>query len=370
MENKNKKKKIMFLLTGSNMGGAEMVVKNLMFNLDSNLFDLFLVSIRPIGVIGQEIKKKYPVFSLEANQKFNPLFLYKLYKILKQEKPDILHCHLFHANLVGRIIGKIVKVPYIISTIHSDNIGSRFRYFFLKITDFLNDITVVVSNKVKQGLLERKIIAERKIKVIYNGVEEPDLTITENDVENKKRELKIENNYPIILSVGRLHSVKGHIYLVKAMKEIIDKYPRAKLILIGDGEERQRLEREAKELEIEDNILFLGEIKAEDIYYRLANIYVQPSLVEGFGITLVDAMKNNCFIIATNVGGIPEIIQDGVNGLLIESSSVDSLIFSIQKVLSLTQGEKNNIINFKNKEDFLRKFYLHEMLESYKNVYY
>ena len=359
----------MFLLTGSNMGGAEMVVRNLMFNLDSNLFDLSLVSIRPTGIIGQEIKRKYPVYSLEANQKFNPLFLYKLYKILKQEKPDILHCHLFHANLVGRIIGKIAKVPYIISTIHSDNIGSQFRYFLLKISDFLNDTTVVVSNKVKQGLLERKIIAERKIKVIYNGVEEPDLTITENDVENKKRELKIENNYPIILSVGRLHSVKGHIYLIKAMKEVTKKYPKTKLVLIGDGAERQRLEDEVRILKIENNVLFLGEIKAEDIYYRLADMYIQPSLVEGFGITLVDAMKNNCFVIATNVGGIPEIIQDGVNGLLIESSSVDSLIFSIQKVVSLSKNEKENIINFKNKEDFLRKFYLYKMVESYQNNY-
>lgn len=366
---KNKKKKIIFFITGTNMGGAEVVVKNLMFNLDKDLFDLILISMRPIGVIGKEINKEYPVYSLDINKKFNPSFLIRLYKILKKERPDILHCHLFHANLIGRIIGKMAKVPYIISTIHSDNIGGKFRYILLKKTDFLNDITVVVSNKIKQSLVEKKIISEQKIKVIYNGVEEPDLSITEKDIENKKKELKIENNSPILLSVGRLHPVKGHIYLIKAMKEIVDKYPKSKLILIGEGEERQRLETEVKKLKLENNVLFLGEIKAEDIYYRLADIYVQPSLVEGLPLTIIEALKNNCLVVATNVGGIPEIIQDNVNGFLIKPGDENSLSSFIKKVLSFSQEEKDNFINFKNKDKFLQKFYLSSMIDCYRRIY-
>src|SRR5680860_1872823 len=123
MEDKYKKKKIMFLITGSNMGGAEVVVKNIIFNLDKTQFDISFVSIRPLGVIGEEIAERSTVYSLSARQKFSPLFLFKLYKLLKTEKPDILHCHLFHANLIGRIVGRLTSVPRIISTVHSDNIG-------------------------------------------------------------------------------------------------------------------------------------------------------------------------------------------------------------------------------------------------------
>src|SRR5680860_300432 len=100
-----KKKKIIFLITGSGVGGAEIVVKNLIFNIDQDKFNPIFVSIRPLGIIGEEIVKN---FSLMADKKFNPLFLLRLFSIIRKEEPDILHCHLFHANFLGRIIGKIL----------------------------------------------------------------------------------------------------------------------------------------------------------------------------------------------------------------------------------------------------------------------
>ena len=172
IQNKTGKKKIIFLITGSGVGGAEVVVKNIIFNINQDKFLPILVSMRPLGKIGEEVSRDFKVISLGAGKKFNPLFLWRFFCLLKKEKPDILHCHLFHANFLGRIIGKISKVPYIISTIHSDNFGGKLRYFLLKITDSLNNITIVVSQKIKDDLIERKIISENKVRLIYNGVKE------------------------------------------------------------------------------------------------------------------------------------------------------------------------------------------------------
>lgn len=366
--NERKKKKIMFLITGSNMGGAEVVVKNIIFNLDKNRFETSFVSIRPLGIIGKEISERTKVFSLFAKQKFNPLFFYKLYKLLKIEKPDILHCHLFHANLVGRIIGKIARVPKIISTVHSDNIGGSIRYFLLRVTDSLNDATVVVSNKIKEGLLKRKVSPESKIKVIYNGVEGPDLSIADEDIINKKRELSIEKNNPILLSVGRLHQVKGHIYLIRALKLIVDKFPNGKLILIGDGPERENLEKEVLDLDLINNVLFLGEMKAEDIYYRIADVFVLPSLVEGFGLVLLKAMSNNCLVVASQVGGVPELIEDNINGCLVDSANSKVLAQKIIDIQKLNDSERLNIIR-NARESYLEKFILEKTLKSYVDLY-
>jgi len=221
----NNKKKIVFLITGSNVGGAEIVVKNLIFNLDQDKFLPIFISIRPFGKIGKEISEKFKTISLGADKKFNPILLLRLFNILKKEKPDILHCHLFHANFIGRIIGSIAGVPLIISTIHSDNFGGRLRYFLLKITDFLTDFTVVVSQKIKDDLVKRKIVPANKIKVIYNGVPENKDIVNRDDIEKIKNDLKITNNYPILLSVGRLAQIKGHIYLIRAFGMLKDKYP-------------------------------------------------------------------------------------------------------------------------------------------------
>lgn len=367
-ENSNNKKKIMFLITGSEIGGAEIVVKNIIFNLDYEKFLPIFVSIRPLGKIGEEIGRRCKAVSLDVNKKFNLLFLWKLYKIIKHEEIDILHCHLFHANLIGRIIGKISGVPFIISTIHTDNFGSDLRYFLLKITDFLGDKTIVVSQKIKDELIKRKIVAPDKIKVIYNGVAENKKIVTEDELNKKKEYLKIEKNYPIILSVGRLNKIKGHIYLIKALNILKIKYPNLRLLLIGDGPEKKILENKIGQLGLSKNILFLGEIRDLDIYYQLSDIFVLPSINEGFGLSVVEAMSNKLLAIATRVGGVPEIIEEGISGYMANPEDENSIAHVIDRILNLNEEEKKVIIN-NAYLNFKSKFSLEKMISNYESLY-
>jgi len=367
MSNTNKKK-IIFLITGSGIGGAEIVVKNLIFNIDHKKFLPVFVSIRPLGTIGEEIGKKYKAISLNASEKFNPLFLWKLFVVIRNEKPEILHCHLFHANLIGRIIGRISKVPFIVSTIHSDNFGGKFRYFLLKITDFLTDITVVVSEKIKEDLVKRKIITINKIKVIYNGVPENKDIINKEDIEKIKNNLKITNNYPILLSVGRLTQVKGQIYLIQALSILKDKYPDIKLLLIGDGPEKLSLVGEVNKLRLTNNVLFLGELRDISLFYKLADIFILPSLNEGFGLAVVEAMSNKLLVVASRVGGVSEIINNRVTGFMVNTADYTALYNVINKAALITETEKNLIISNAYIE-FQTKFSLKKMIANYDELY-
>lgn len=367
MNEAKSKKKIIFFITGSDVGGAEVVVKNLIFNIDPERFIPILLSMRPLGRIGSEIKEKFRVASLEAENKFNPLLLLRLFSFIKKEKPDILHCHLFHANFLGRIIGSFLRVPLIISTVHSDNFGGRLRYFLLKITDCLNDVTIAVSKKIKDDLVNKKISPERKTRVIYNGINKG-RAIAESDTEIVKNSLGIEFSKPIILSVGRLNLIKGHIYLIRAVEILKAKFPGLKLLLVGDGPERKNLELEVNNLGLNENVLFLGEKRDLGVYYGLADIFVLPSVNEGFGLTVVEAMSNKLLVVATRVGGVPEIINDGVNGFLVETKNENFLASVITKALSLESFEKEKLVT-RAYEDFLLKFSLVKMRDEYISLY-
>lgn len=367
-EIKKEKKKIMFLITGSDIGGAEIVVKNLIFSLDPNKFLPVFVSIRPLGKIGAEISKQVRVISLEAGRKFNPMFIWRLFILMKKEKPDILHCHLFHANLIGRIIGRIVRTPFIISTVHSDNFGGGSRYFLLRITDRLTDLTIAVSKKIAEDLISKKISPANKLKVIYNGVNDNSDSIDDDIIKKTREDLKINNSYPVVLTVGRLSLIKGHIYLIEAIKILKEKYPDIKLLLIGDGPERVFLEKEMLRLDLGNNIIFLGELRNINLYYKLADFFVLPSINEGFGLAAVEAMSNRLLVIASKVGGVPEIIKDGVNGFLFTSKNPQDLAGVISRVVLMSDEEKNEILK-QAYNNFKDNFCMEKMLSGYLDIY-
>ena len=186
---------------------------------------------------------------------------------------------------------------------------------------------------------------------------------------NKKKEyLKIEKNYPIILSVGRLNKIKGHIYLIKALNILKIKYPNLRLLLIGDGPEKKILENKIGQLGLSKNILFLGEIRDLDIYYQLSDIFVLPSINEGFGLSVVEAMSNKLLAIATRVGGVPEIIEEGISGYMANPEDENSIAHVIDRILNLNEEEKKVIIN-NAYLNFKSKFSLEKMISNYESLY-
>ena len=355
-----KKIKILYLITGLKTGGAEMILKNLVKKLDKK-FDPVVVSITPIGEIGKDmLNNGIKVLSLEVKRKWNFLLIFRLVKIIKQEKPVILHAHLFHANLLGRIINLFYKEIINISTIHSIDFGGDFREWLIKITNKLCDTTVVVSHNVSDMMLKKNIVPKNKIKTIYNGV---DLNFFYLQNNSKKH-----RNYPILLSVGRLAPVKGYIFLIQAIKILKTKYPEMLLIVLGKGEEMKKLEQQIKNLNLEKNILLLGSKNNVIDYLKICDIFVLSSLWEGMPVAILEAMASGLLIVATKVGGVPELIEDKKSGFLAESENAENLADKIDYVINLSKEKKQEII--KNARQIVEnKFSLEKMVAEYEKLY-
>ncbi|MFB6226494.1 MAG: glycosyltransferase [Candidatus Paceibacteria bacterium] len=366
--------KVCFLITGLNTGGAEMVIYRLLkeykTDKEKDSFDFTVISIVPPEDIGDKIKNlDIEVKSLEAKSKLNPLIAWRLYTLLKEEKPDILHTFLFHANVLGRIIGKLAGVPKIISAIRNEYFGSKMREKLVKLTKSLCDYTTVVSQYTADKMAERGVIAEDSYKVITNGVNIKELK--EEDKKEKveiRKALNLDDKYPIIIGVGSLTEQKGFSYLIKAVKTLSEKYERIFLMILGSGPKETELNKLINELSLKDQVNLVGEKDNVKDYLQLADIFVLSSLWEGMPNVLLEAQAVGLPSVATQVSGVSEIIDDGKNGTMVEPKRKEALVDGIEKTLDQTDKQKEQMRRTA-KEKIKQEFSIESMTKKYINLY-
>jgi len=341
-----------------------MMLKDLTLGLDREKFEVAVISIAPIGRVGEMIKKDgVRVLSLNVGFKYNPLIIWRLFQVLRKEKPDILHTHLFHADILGRIVGKLAGVPKIITTIHNINIGGAIREFIIRVTKNFVDYNIAVSNIVAENAIEKKMADKRKLALIYNGVDLQNFPIkNKSDVRAK---LKISQNKTMLVSVGSLTKQKGYNYLLDAVKEINSDFL---FFILGEGPERRALEEKIAKDGLAERVILTGNVTNVNDYLQAADVFVMPSLWEGFSIALLEAAASKKIVVATDVGGNSEIIQDGKNGFLIKPREAEVLAKKIEYVLDLSEEEKKKI------EERVRKtieenFSIDKMVRKYANLY-
>ena len=204
--------------------------------------------------------------------------------------------------------------------------GEALSAFLTSIEYRCADKVIAVSRAVAEETAAFYRLPKERIVTIHNGIDL--LSFTDSRVG--------ENREHTILSVGRLSWRKGYKYLMDAMPYVLSEYPNARLLLLGDGDQKTPLQRHAKKLGIENSVLFLGKVSAERLYslYHEAAVYVQPSLYEPCAITILEAMSMKKPVVATRVGGFPEVITNGVEGLLVEPGNSSQLAEAITNVLS------------------------------------
>jgi glycosyltransferase involved in cell wall biosynthesis len=266
-------------------------------------------------------------------------FLYLLY-LVKKEKPNVIHAHwLIPQGLLAGTVKKMFKIPLVI-TGHGTDV-----FFFQKgllrklarVSISSCDIFTVNSSatyKAAQNLLQTS-----KVKLIPMGVEIQKFNPNMRDKTLRER-LQIKG--PFLLFIGRLVTQKGAGYVINAQAEIIKKYPEAKLVIIGDGQERSVLEEEAKELKIESSVLFLGRQPNSELpkYFATADIFIGHSLTldtgetEAFGVVFLEALASGTPVITTAAGGITDIITDNQTGLIVEERSSRGIASAVERILS------------------------------------
>jgi len=346
--------KIAYIITSSGIGGAEKILYHTVIGLDCNKYQISVCSLKEKGEVAKELEKHgVDIYCLHmANREgwigwlASAGALFRLLLYLKRLRPAIIHSFLFRANILSRIAGYLIGVPIVISSIRVMGGEKGYFHFSERMTSFMVDRYIAVSESVERYIIQKSKIPERKISVIYNGVEVKNHTNLK--VQNAKLLFNIEAKDNIVVTVGRLHRQKGYSYLLHAISKVKEKFPRIKLMFIGKGGEKNSLKNLAESLDLTDQVVFAGLRSDVENVLSTAELFVLPSLWEGMPNALLEAMAAGKAVVATRVGGIPELVIHEKTGILVPPEDFDALADAIidllqDKVRAKKMGEAGRV---------------------------
>lgn len=265
---------------------------------------------------------------------------YRIYQFINKEKFDIVHTHSSKAGILGRWAAKLAGTKFVVHTPHGHIFYGYFAWFKTKIFIYLEKLASLVTDRIitltqrgKEEHLNYKIAKPNKFVPIYSGIEMEKFTNFQIDILKEKERLNIPLEAPVIGTVSRLETVKGNRYFIASLPEIIKIFPALKVFIIGDGSERGKLENNVKKIGLLGNAVFMGQRKNIRDIVSIFDIFVLPSLNEGMGKCLLEAQALGVPIVATKVGGIPEVVKDGITGILVPPRNPKAMAEAIINLL-------------------------------------
>src|SRR5690625_1078940 len=366
---------VMHLITGLNTGGAEMMVyKTCKQQLETDNFTPIVVSLLPKRKVGQLIEGLgVKVYYLNFKKKYLSLApsLFKLINIFHKEKPTILNSYMFHADIIGRIIGYLCRIPVIVSSIRNENIGGRKRELALKYTDFMVDKVTSVSEVAGIKQIDKGTVKTEKLMVIHNGV---DISLIDKEIKSTNKfellnQLKIPTNNRIIITVGRLEEQKDHRLLFESFARFLKIEKNTTLLVVGDRYLMKDLESLSTSLGIEQNVIFTGIRKDIPSLLSIADLFVLSSSWEGLPNVVLEAMAAKKPVIATNVGGIPEIVKHNKNGFIVEPGNVNELYLALYEMFELSEDALRDF-GLKGREIIEKNFTIKQNINKLESLYF
>lgn len=278
-------------------------------------------------------------------RKINPLQDFRafvsLWILIRREKPDIVHTHSSKAGFIGRWAAWLAGVPFIVHTPHGhvffghfDPMMSRIFLLVEKITALITDCMVALTEGEKNDYVELSIIKPARIDIIHSGVDIDRYLETQVNIEKKKRSIGLNPKSLVVGTVGWLLPIKGPMHLLNAMIKIWQSISDVQLVYVGKGDMERALKQQAMKMGVSDKVKFLG--WRDDVHEIIPvfDLFALPSLNEGMGRVLVEAMAAGKAVVASNVGGIPDLVHHGQNGFLVEPGDVNGLSAAIEKLLA------------------------------------
>jgi glycosyltransferase involved in cell wall biosynthesis len=327
-----RKIKILFSIGNFIIGGAERQVINQVNSLNKEIFDIYVATLLPPpkNSLAEDINlSSEKIFHFCFKSFYDWRSWIKLIRFFKKEQFDIIYTHLFFANLTARVSAILTRTPVIISTEH--NIYQDKKYFYVladKLLSHFTDKIIAVSQSVKNFIIKQESINPGKIEVIYNSV---DLSAVNIDRRLKKDSLGLPQDSMVITAVGRIVKQKGFIYLIKAAKIILKQFLRSRFLIVGPVQEKDTYAELLAEIgtEYKDKIILLGPRKDIKEILAVSDIFVMPSLWEGFGISALEAMAAGLPVVASNIDGLKEFIKNNENGILVSKGDTEALMKAI-----------------------------------------
>ncbi|MEW6101643.1 MAG: glycosyltransferase family 4 protein [Candidatus Omnitrophota bacterium] len=358
--------KILFLANHLNTGGITSYLFSLARGLKKKGHGIYLAS--SVGDLLGKFKEANIDFipvPMKTKQELSPkiiLSALRLKGIIKKEGIEVVHSQSRTTAVLGALLWRITGIIHI-STCH----GFFKRRLSRVIFPCWGRKVIAISEQVK-GHLEKDFgVAEEKICLINNGIDTDRFKNQDSGVkEEARKKLGLESAL-VVGIVARLSDVKGHIFLLTAMKEVLQSFPDTQLLIVGEGKMKERLLRLADDLGIRNHVVFLPRVDDAARILAAIDVFTMPSLEEGLGLALMEAMAQGLAVVGSSVGGIKTLIQDGYNGLLVKPKDARGLALKISQLLGDEAKRRyfgNNARNF-----ILNNFSLDKMVSQTERVY-
>jgi len=292
------------------------------------------------GKLADELRKLPVMLTVVSEKHHSPIAIaYHLARIFQRVRPDIVHTHKYKDSILGSIVARCVRVPHVVRVVHGMpepfrglknlkmtlyTLADRF------VTNQLIDRVIAVSCDIQKVL--KHTYGANRVVCIHNGIDLEAVHVT-NQRQEKRKEWHIDVGAVVIGTVGRLVPVKGHAILVEALRILHSSNHHVTLLLVGDGPLRGQLEAEVKRLGLDKSVIFAGHQDQSYDFISMMDIFVLPSLHEGIPMVLLEALALKRPVIASRVGGIPEVVSHGLSGILVRPANAGELAAGLVEMI-------------------------------------
>jgi glycosyltransferase involved in cell wall biosynthesis len=356
------------LATGSN-GGAQEHLYSLLTRLDPARYEASVVALSNGSSVRKLQRAGIPVLVIDSTD--DAVAVGALATHLAEVRPDVIHNHMFRAETVGTRAAMALEAighrrPFIVSTVHSSRVRSATdREEVRRLTPEMDHLIAV------SRAIERKIDAEGRnvgvpISLIYNGVD-LDRYAPQEPCSTLRDEYGMEPGSLVVGVVARLEPEKGHPTLLEAWPQVLFEVPDAYLLVVGEGSQRETLERQAAELRVAHRVVFTGRRDDVPAVTAALDVAVLPSYREAQGLSVLEAMALSRPVVASNVGGIPEMIDDGLTGLLVPPHDPAALADAITRLL--VDHQYADVIARRGHDFVHEQFCVEQMVHAIEEIY-
>jgi glycosyltransferase involved in cell wall biosynthesis len=335
--------RVLAVISSSSIGGAERALATTLKSLDPARVETSVVCPGHGPMFSEYRRYAAAVWTMPLHRLFDPRAIVRLAGLIAETRAEVVHTHLWNADVLGALAARRARVPILVTTVqgaYHQAIGAagiaRMRRALLgrtyRIIYGCFDRVVAVARYVRDDLAGRPGIRVDPglVEIIPNGL----------DVDRIDRYARVGSRFtsplrarPRIVAVANLVPLKGHTWLLRAMPRVLAAYPGARCLLVGDGPCRRELEALARRLGLDDRVTFLGSVVDPLGLVSESDVFVLPSLTEGAPLALLEAMALGTPVVATRVGGVPEIVDDRRTGLLVASGDSAALADAMLNVL-------------------------------------
>lgn len=367
--------KILYIHPSLITGGAENLRYMFLKYVDKKRYDITVCCLKEKGALAEKIENMgFTVDCLEMSDvPYSLRTTFALYLYIRKRKFDIVQTSLFNANFHGRIAAKLAGVGLVFSEEHSEHYqynSLKFVPYIIadKILSYFTKKIICCSQKLKTSISKLEKIDGGKFKVIINGIDIQNMDHHGNKYEARKK-MGLNDTDIVIGNIAMLSKRKGQLLLVKAFAEIEKKYQDVKVVFIGDEnlEAKEELLDLAIKLNVIDKLVFMGRQNDIPLLLKGLDVFVLSSLYEGIPLVLLEAMYMGLPVISTDVGGVSEVVEHDVNGILVPSGSVEMLVTAIFRMIEDQSGRELFVGN--GKETVLKRHTFQRYVEQMSSLY-